>query len=379
MAIEFRCPSCDQQLRVPDTAGGKNAKCPKCQTILAVPASASAASPPAPLGPPPQQGFSAAPPPLGPPMGPPPGPPTGGPLPSQQPNFNFGGPVPPKSANPFAGEPGSPFASKPVGGPHGESPFAGSPGGSPNVNPYAAPQGGYAPAYQPGPGGIGHQIVEIGPIINHSLKVWQENLGILIAVTILPQVIIMPFSMIISFMAPIAEANDSPELLIVAMAILVPLMLVASIYLTVGQLHVMLKLARQQKATIGDMFISFQKVLPMLGFALLFGIMVYIGLILCIIPGMILIFMYWPAYFLIADDKAGVMDSFGKASSITRGNHLTTFLVYLCGVGFIMLGYLAVCIGVLFAAPLVMLMWTTAYLMMSGQIPVPAPNQPAYR
>ena len=32
------------------------------------------------------------------------------------------------------------------------------------------------------------------------------------------------------------------------------------------------------------------------------------------------------------------------------------------------LGFLALCIGLLFAAPLVTLLWVVAYLMMSGQI-----------
>src|SRR6188768_4119955 len=43
MSIEFLCPSCQQQLRVPDTAAGKNAKCPKCSSILSVPASSASA------------------------------------------------------------------------------------------------------------------------------------------------------------------------------------------------------------------------------------------------------------------------------------------------------------------------------------------------
>jgi hypothetical protein len=46
----------------------------------------------------------------------------------------------------------------------------------------------------------------------------------------------------------------------------------------------------------------------------------------------------------------------------------TTFEIWLASIGIILLALLALCIGVLFAAPLVSMMWAVAYLMMSGQI-----------
>jgi hypothetical protein len=43
MAIEFRCPSCQRLLRVPDEAAGAQAQCPECGTVAAVPAAGPAA------------------------------------------------------------------------------------------------------------------------------------------------------------------------------------------------------------------------------------------------------------------------------------------------------------------------------------------------
>jgi hypothetical protein len=37
MTIEFRCSQCNQLLRVPEDAAGKNARCPKCQALMIVP------------------------------------------------------------------------------------------------------------------------------------------------------------------------------------------------------------------------------------------------------------------------------------------------------------------------------------------------------
>lgn len=52
MAIEFVCPYCDAQIRVPDKAAGKSGKCPRCVRKLMVPR-VSAAMPAATSAPPP--------------------------------------------------------------------------------------------------------------------------------------------------------------------------------------------------------------------------------------------------------------------------------------------------------------------------------------
>jgi hypothetical protein len=60
---------------------------------------------------------------------------------------------------------------------------------------------------------------------------------------------------------------------------------------------------------------------------------------------------------------------------MTEGNWGTAFLLALLSVGIYLLGIAALCVGVLFAAPLVSMMWVVAYLMMSGQLsPYPLYN-----
>ena len=55
---------------------------------------------------------------------------------------------------------------------------------------------------------------------------------------------------------------------------------------------------------------------------------------------------------------------------ITEGNLGTTFLLSLVGAGISILGWMACCIGIIFAIPLVQMLWVVGYLMMSGQIPL---------
>jgi hypothetical protein len=99
--------------------------------------------------------------------------------------------------------------------------------------------------------------------------------------------------------------------------------------------------------------------------------------LLCIIPGIILALMFWPFYYVVVESKAAVTDSFSVASTITQGNRGTTFVLWLASIGMMIVGVLAFCIGILFAAPLVGVMWATAYLMMSGQLAA-QPGQAVY-
>ena len=136
----------------------------------------------------------------------------------------------------------------------------------------------------------------------------------------------------------------------------------------------MLKLARRQPAQFTDLFGGAPVFLPVVGGAILLWIGVFLGLILLIIPGIILWLMWWPSQYLILDKKARVIESFSLAAKITQGNWGTTLLLMLLSIGIFLLGCLALCIGTLFAAPLVALLWGNAYLMMSGQLSA----QPSY-
>ena len=49
MPIEFHCPGCKKQLRVPDSAAGKKAKCPSCEMVCAIPSAGTQQPPVAPV------------------------------------------------------------------------------------------------------------------------------------------------------------------------------------------------------------------------------------------------------------------------------------------------------------------------------------------
>jgi hypothetical protein len=349
MPIEFRCTGCQQQLRVPDTSAGKNAKCPKCGAVLVVPASLGAPLPS--FGPPPS-GFT-----------PPPAQP-------QQPPSPFSDPL--KSA------PGaSPFSS----GPAGANPFspAGAGGygaGGAGPNPYASPQGAayQTPITTPG-GPITNVPVSVEQIFNYAWQIWQTNLGLLVGTTFVVGVI----SNIVSYMMEGAEfilrENNLPEAAVGLTVLSFFVNLAVQTFLGAGQTTIVLKLIRRQPAEFSDLFGGGPIFLPLFGFNLLYLLAIFLGLILLIIPAVILALMWWPAYYLVLERRTGVFESFSVAQVITNNNWGTAFVMALLSFGIMLLGCMACIVGLLFAAPLVAVMFGTAYLMMSGQL-MPYGQQP---
>jgi phage FluMu protein Com len=324
MPIEFRCTNCEQLLRVPDDAAGKNARCPKCGALATIPSPGAAAGPVAP---------------------PPPMPPS----------------IPP------AMPPASPFgdAALPAGG----NPFAADYPAKPSLNPYAPPSAGYAPPTLGVPSlPVTNQRVEVGQIWNYSWQIWQANLGLLVGVTLTVIAITYAVGIPVAILQTVLEQNDNKEGA-VAVAVIGNLFSNAvQMFVGIGQAMIALKLARQQPASFGDLFAGGGRFLPVLGMMILAMLALIAGFALCIVPGIFLLIMFWPCYYLVVEEKASVFESFSLAYTVTEGNRVTTLLLWLLSIAVALLGLLAFCIGIIFAAPLITMLWATAYLMMSGQL-----------
>jgi len=317
MPIEFNCPNCQQQLRVPDDAAGKQAKCPRCESIADVPSTER------------QSGTS-----------------------------------PFSDANAASAVPPSSF--KPTPTKHEDNPYS-----SPSAGSYDKPQ------FASDSGEVRNQIVDAGSVIGYSIEIWKANLGLLVGVFVVVSAISYAMAFALEILqAALQQQNNNDMAIVLVFAVIVGNLVsnAIQIYLGIGQAQIALKLARRQPAEFGDLFQGGSRFWPVVGGAILAVIALFLGLLMCIVPAILLMLFYWPFYFLIVDEKTGVFDSFSTAQEVTRGNIGTTFLLWLTGLGIIILGLLALCIGVIFAAPLVTMIWATAYLMMSGQLS----TSPAY-
>jgi uncharacterized membrane protein len=136
---------------------------------------------------------------------------------------------------------------------------------------------------------------------------------------------------------------------------------VLSIFLSLGATRIGLNVVSGKNFDFTMLFGGGKKLLPALGATILFTLMVAVGFVLLIVPGVYLALRY--GFFLTAmvDRDLGVIDSFKYSSQITTNNRLNLFLLSLLGLLVMLAGFLALCVGLFFAIPLIWLSWLVAY------------------
>ena len=313
MSIEFRCSQCNKLLRTGDDTAGKQAKCPECGTIQAVP----------------QPGTTTAGP--GGPSGPPSPPPPGSPFsPGAPPDAGAGTEIPYQSPGEFAGT-------------------------APDD---VQPQGGFTPTR-----------IEIEDVFSRTWTIFKQQWGtcliglaVAFGVNIVVNVVVTGGAGVIG-----AVANDETVTAITSFMGNV-ITTLFSVWIGIGQAFYFLKIARGRQPEVGEIFSGGPYFLPVLGASILFGLIVLLGYVLLIVPGVILSMMFSQYYFLILDRRLGVMDSLNTSREFMIGNKLTVFLIWLIA-GFVaLLIVLLTCfVGIFAVAPFMSLLTPVMYLAITGQ------------
>lgn len=112
-----------------------------------------------------------------------------------------------------------------------------------------------------------------------------------------------------------------------------------------------------------------RKVFALLFAYILYTVIVALGLVLLIVPGVYVGLRWVFAPQIIVEENAGALSSLRRSWEITRGTTGQVFKLLLAGCGIMLLGYLALGIGIFLAIPLVHLMMCAAYrqLIIRGQ------------
>lgn len=144
-------------------------------------------------------------------------------------------------------------------------------------------------------------------------------------------------------------------------------------FLSVGLLRVTLRVARGQEADVGMLFQGGEQFFRFAMVSLLYGIIVGLGTLAFIVPGIYLALRFWPATYFVVDKDCGVSDAFTLAGQFTEGNKMSLIYVFFLSVAVMLLGAIALCVGLIVAYPVVSMMWTIAYMMMARQ-PIQRPT-----
>lgn len=253
--------------------------------------------------------------------------------------------------------------------------------GSPAADGRAAPPNPFSPpaametqaAPMPPVGALGGTgaptAVGIGPIFSYASRVWSENLGLLVGCTVVIFVISGAIGGVSGFVGEaLALRGDDVVVAVLAQNAISWTGNLIQLFLGIGMTRISLALARKQPADFNMLFGGGDRFLPLLGTSIIAGIVLVFGFLLLIIPGILLALFFWPFYYYVVDRQCPAMDSFGQGYEIAKYNVGTSFVLAIMGIGLTLIGVIALCIGVIFTAPLIGMLWSTAYLMMKGEL-----------
>jgi len=90
----------------------------------------------------------------------------------------------------------------------------------------------------------------------------------------------------------------------------------------------MLKADRGEQVSLGDCLSSgLSMMLPMLGLVILWTLGIYLGFLLLLIPGCILLAMWSTCVPVLMAENTGVIGAFGRSRALTKGSRLKIFLL----------------------------------------------------
>jgi uncharacterized membrane protein len=143
--------------------------------------------------------------------------------------------------------------------------------------------------------------------------------------------------------------------------------------LTAGFHVVFIKRLKGGKPEFADLFLGFNYFLPALLAALVTALFIFCGLLLCVIPGLILITAYSFVYLFIVDKKMDFWPAMQASHALVKQNYMGFFGFLLALIGVNILGFLCCFVGLLITMPLTYAAWTLAYQELVGFEPDTVP------
>lgn len=130
-----------------------------------------------------------------------------------------------------------------------------------------------------------------------------------------------------------------------------------SIALTIG----LLQIVRGKELEVSRLWKEPKLIWTMFLTNLLLGIMIMIGLILLIVPGIYLALKYGFATILVVDENLGPLNALKRSAELTSGRKMFIFVFGLCALLINLVGALALLVGLIITVPVTAVAGTLMY------------------
>ena len=213
------------------------------------------------------------------------------------------------------------------------------------------------PPFQPPPFGSpppGGGSPDVGVALSYGWKKFQQNVGPLLAVVLIPVAVQVVLSIISR-----SIVNSVPGALLFNV-----LGVVVGAVAGIGIYQMALMITAGQPADIGKAF-TYDRWGEWIVFSFVFGLMVGVGLVLCIIPGLFVLAFFGLAPFYFLDGRMSFGESLSASRSAVQRNGLAFPILLSIVVG--ILGIIACVIGVFVTEPIAYLAVAFLYRYAAGQ------------
>ena len=179
-------------------------------------------------------------------------------------------------------------------------------------------------------------------------------LGITLTVTVLPS--------LLQYALQLPFKSDDPDNYNPLMMVGTLVSSFVSIYLTIGVIKIYLQLIDNKKIQYQDLFnVQADEYIHYLLASIVYGLIVVLGIIALIIPGIYFGLKYQYYSYLIIDKHLSVMDSVKESGNITKGHITQLFLFSLVIILLSFLGLLALLVGIFVVSPIVGIAQASVY------------------
>jgi len=161
-------------------------------------------------------------------------------------------------------------------------------------------------------------------------------LAIVLVVNVLVGLVISSFS------------EEAPKVLVMVVSVI---SWVLDLLISIGVIKITLKFCDQEPTTYRDLFSAYRLLLNYLVGSIVYGIIVAIGFVFLIIPGIYLAVKYQFYEYLIVDKGMGPIEAIKRSGVLTEGVKRNLVLFWLALVGINILGLIALGVGLIATVP----------------------------
>jgi uncharacterized membrane protein len=119
-----------------------------------------------------------------------------------------------------------------------------------------------------------------------------------------------------------------------------------------GLINAVLAINDNKEPAAGNFKTDLISFLKFLVTQVIFGIMIFVGILLLVVPGILVIVRFQYAPYILVDKKTGIWESFRESLAITKGSGWSLFLMLIAVLGINVLGALLLGVGLFITIPL---------------------------